>query len=152
MQTRTPLPLFRRGTQLQGPVHGLTAGQWSRSGSPETPSPPSFSCWVEVPISSLEIKAPGLQGLWHLIHAVLKATERCSSSALSSAEVNVSLCSSGSCCFWHLPWPLLCSHWLINFRWHLHQQPGNRVPSWSSLSLACPRQGQDISGRSAERC
>lgn len=118
------LSLSRRGPQLQGPVHGLTAAQWSRSGSPGIPSPPSFSCWVKVPVSSLESKATGLPEL---------CAEGRSFSALSSTEVNVPSSSSGACCSWRLPLPLLCSPWLINFRCHLRQQPGNTVPAWSSV-------------------
>lgn len=41
------------------------------------------------------------------------------------AEVNMSLFSSGLCCSWHRPLPLLCSQWLMTFRCQIRQKPGN---------------------------
>lgn len=104
---------------------------------------PVFPVGLKSPLPLLKARPQG-SGIVAPHSCCAEATQRSSFSALSFAEVNVSSSSWGAFCSWHLSRPLLCSHWLINFRWHLHQQPGNTVLAWSSLFLAYPHQGQDI--------
>lgn len=61
------------------------------------------------------------------------------------AEVNVSLSSWGPCCSRHLSRPLLCSHWLMTFRWLIRQKQGNRGAQAAGL---CPLPALGMAGTS----
>lgn len=143
-----------------GPAQGHTASKWSSvkanqaltqpSSHPTRPQRPPPQPLSKVGLAGSTSDCQGFKPFVSTNFAVQETEERPCQCPLFFAEVNMSSSSSGPCCSWRPSPPLLCSHWLMTFRWQLRQKQGNRgsQPAWfcpsPALRMARTSQGGQL--------